>query len=241
LGSLVEELYKVKIENIFEGPMDLLVHLIKKNEVPINNIPIALITRQYMEYLEWIKLMDLDNAGDFILMASTLLQIKSRTLLPVHGENEEDEDPRLAIARPLMEYLRYKSAAELLAERNLLGEGAFVRKPCEEDLPEPGTDEIVKIGLFELIDAFQAILSRVSGQHQVDLTSDSISVKDRISQIVDLLEEKGSVSFDELFSDLAPTRSDVIITFLALLEMVKLTLVRLTQHVQTGAIRLFYL
>jgi segregation and condensation protein A len=238
---MAEELYKVKIEHIFEGPMDLLVHLIKKNEVAINNIPIALITRQYLEYLEWIKLMDLDNAGDFILLASTLIQIKSRSLLPVPGQDEEEDDPRLAISRPLMEYLRYKSAAEQLAERDLLGEGTFVHRPCKDDFPPPDAEEMIKIGLFELIDAFQAILSRVSGQHQVDLTSDSISVKDRISQIVDLLEEKGSITFDELFADRARSKSEVIITFLALLEMVKLTLVRLAQHVQTGTIRLFYL
>jgi segregation and condensation protein A len=241
MGPMAQEHYKVKIENIFEGPMDLLVHLIKKNEVAINNIPIALITRQYIEYLEWIKLMDLDLAGDFILMASTLMQIKSRTLLPIPGQDEEDEDPRLEITRPLMEYLRFKSAAEQLAERDLLGEGTFVRKPSRDDFPLPGAEEIVKIGLFELIDAFQAILARVSGQHQVDLTGESITVKERITQVVDLLEEKGSLTFDELFAERMPSKNDIIVTFLAILEMVKLTLVRLMQHVQSGTIRLFYL
>ena len=120
--------YKVKLENVFEGPMDLLIHLIKKNEVDIYDIPVALITEQYLAYLEWMQRLNIDNVGDFLVMASTLAHIKSRMLLPNHGIEEEEEDPRLELVRPLAEYLRIRSAAEALAKRNLLGEKMFTRK-----------------------------------------------------------------------------------------------------------------
>jgi segregation and condensation protein A len=124
-----DDRYRVRLQDVFEGPMDLLVHLIKKAEVDIYDIPISQITAQYLEYLEWLQQMNIDFAGDFVLMASTLTHIKSRMLLPVQAGEEEEEDPRLEITRPLLEYLRIKSAAEQLAERNLLGDKTFTRKP----------------------------------------------------------------------------------------------------------------
>jgi len=221
--------------------MDLLVHLIKKNELDIYDIPVALITEQYLQYLEWMKVMNVDFAGDFIVMASTLAQIKSRMLLPVHeGDEEEDEDPRLELTRPLLEYLQMKSVADQLVERNLLGETTFIRNPSRDEFLTNPDDEFIKIGLFELIDAFQKILDRIPGDHRVDMTTDEISVKDKISQIVDVLESKGSITFLELFSD-SPDRHEVIITFLAILEMVKLALIRIVQNLNTGIIRIFYL
>lgn len=234
------EPYEVKLDDIFEGPMDLLVHLIKKNEVDIYNIPIALITDKYLECLELMKSINIDFAGDFIFMAATLTQIKSKMLLPTHQEEEEEEDPRLEITKPLLEYLHMKSAAEHLGERNLLGEDTFVRKPDKNDYLINQEDEIIKVGLFELIDAFQKILDNISADHKVELTVDRISVKDRISEIVDIIEEHGSVTFSELFSANVD-KIEVIVTFLAVLEMVKLCLIRIVQHVQTGIIRLFYL
>jgi segregation and condensation protein A len=233
------KLYQVKLSDIFEGPMDLLVHLIKKNEVDIYDIPIAMITDQYLTYLEWLKSMNIDFAGDFLVMAATLAHIKSRMLLPTVSDEADDEDPRMEIARPLAEYLQLKSAAEELSRRALLGENTFVRQPAEVRDLVPRDEEFIKIGLFELIDAFQQILKNISAEERLELTSDSISVKDRISELVDLFEEKKSLTFDELFAG-APNKSDVIITFLAILEMVKLCLVRLAQHSQTGLIRLFY-
>ncbi|MBU0698580.1 MAG: segregation/condensation protein A [Proteobacteria bacterium] len=235
-----EEIYQVKLDNIFEGPMDLLVLLIKKNEVDIYNIPIAIIIDQYLEYLEWMKSMNIDVAGDFIVMAATLTQIKSKMLLPVHEDEDDQEDPRLEIARPLAEYLKIKSAAERLAARNLLGEDTFVRNPDHEEILTGRSDEIITVGLFELIDAFQQILGKMSPDEKFLITADSVSVKDRISQLVDIFDVKGSVTFDELFPAGA-AKVEVIVTFLAILEMVKLSLVRIVQHVQTGVIRLFYL
>ncbi|MDJ0819420.1 MAG: segregation/condensation protein A [Desulfobacterales bacterium] len=237
----MEQLYQVQLEDVFEGPMDLLVHLIKKNELDIYDIPIALITEQYLQYIDWMKALNVDFAGDFLLMASTLTQIKSRMLLPVHdGDEEEEDDPRTELTRPLLEYLQMKSVAGQLVERNLLGEKTFARNPGRDEFYASPDDEFIKIGLFELIDAFQKILDRIPGDHRVEMTTDEISVKDRISQIADILENKGSITFGELFSD-QPDRREVIITFLAILEMVKLTLIRIVQNLKTGIIRVFYL
>ncbi len=234
--------YRVRLTDVFEGPMDLLVHLIKKNEIAVTDIPIALITEQYLEYLEFLDAMNVDYAGEFVVMASTLLQIKSRMLLPIHAdEGGEEEDPRQEIVRPLVEYLRLKSAAEQLAERPLLGEDTFTRpaKPGAAAAAE-AEPEIVKIGLFELIDAFQRILAGLPEDRRLEFTADTLSVKDRMTQIADALEERGSLTFEELFPA-QPTRADIVVTFLALLEMVKLGLIRLAQHVPSGIIRIFYL
>lgn len=235
-----EDVYQIVLTDIFEGPMDLLVHLIKKNEVDIYDIPIALITEQFLEYLEWMKSMNIDFAGDFIVMASTLTQIKSRMLLPIHdGDPEEEEDPRQEISRPLVEYLQIKSAAEDLAARQLLGEDIFARNPGKVGELFGAEGDMVKIGLFELIDAFQKILEKISPDHLVDLTADSLSVKDRISELVDIFEKQKSITFDELFAA-DSNKGEVIVTFLAILEMVKLSLVQIAQQVQTSIIRLFY-
>lgn len=237
--ELNDYLYRVKLQDVFEGPMDLLIHLIKKAEVDIYDIPIAQITSQYLEYLEWMKQMNIDFAGDFVLMASTLTHIKSRMLLPVQVGEEEEEDPRLEITRPLLEYLRIKSAAEQLAERNLLGDKTFTRKADADILEGVQDDQVIRIGLFELIDAFQNILDKVSPDHRVDLSRDRVSVQERIAQLTEMLEEKESMTFDELFAD-NRERSDIIVTFLAILEMAKLNLLRIAQHVPTGIIRIFY-
>ncbi|PIE67609.1 MAG: chromosome segregation protein ScpA [Deltaproteobacteria bacterium] len=234
-----DDRYRVEVEDIFEGPMDLLVHLIKKAEVDIYDIPIARITAQYLDYLEWMQRLNIDVAGDFILMASTLTHIKSRMLLPAQPDASDDEDPRMEITRPLLEYLRIKSAADQLAERNLLGDTTFTRKSDPQDIGETDDDQVIRIGLFELIDAFQNILDKVTPGHRVDLTRDRISVRERITQLNELLEFQESMAFDELFGD-SRQRSDIIVTFLAILEMAKLNLIRIAQHVPTGIIRIFY-
>jgi len=239
--ALTETPYEIKLDKVFEGPMALLVHLIKKNEVDIYDIPIAVITQQYLAYLEWIKLMNIDFAGDFLVMASTLTQIKSRMLLPTHGIEEDEDDPRLALTKPLQEYLEMQSVAEQLASRNLLGEHTFVRPIAEKDFTQlPDEEPYVQVGLFELIEAFQKILANISDDHRLELTTDRITVKEKISEIVDILEEKNSLTFYELFSNDAD-KAEIIVTFLALLEMVKLNLIRIVQHIESGIIRLFYL
>ena len=233
--------YEVKVENIFEGPMDLLVYLIYKNEVDIYDIPIALITEQYLKYIEWMKVMNVDFAGDFLLMAATLIQIKSKMLLPLHqGDGDDEDDPRLEITRPLLEYLRMKSAAEQLTLRPVLGEDTFVRAPGLEDIRPDPAGQFIQVSLFELIDAFQRIIENMPGEHGIDFDTERFSIKDKIAHIIEVLEAKGSVTFDELFSKDAD-KEELIATFLALLEMGKLSLVRIVQHYQSGTIRLFYL
>ena len=234
-----EEIYQVQLENIFEGPMDLLVHLIKKNELDIYDIPIALVTEQYLQYVEWMKIMNIDFAGEFIVMASTLAQIKSRMLLPASADEEDEDDPRQEIVKPLMEYLQMKSAAEQLSERHLLGEETFIRSTDSQEFLADQDEPYIKVGLFELIDAFQKILAKIPDDLQMEFTPDKISVKEKITQITDILEAKSSVTFDQLFSE-QPDKSEVVVTFLAILEMVKLALIRIAQHAQTGLLRLFY-
>ena len=237
---MIDSVYKVKVTDIFEGPMDLLIHLIKKNEVDIYDIPIGIITEQYLTYIEWMKAMNIDFAGDFLVMASTLTQIKSKMLLPTHEfEVDEEEDPRLAITRPLLEYLQIKSAAEDLADRQLLGVDTFIRPQVKSDQILDPEDELIKIGLFELIDAFQNILKNLAPEHRLDFSADRISVNDRISELVDKFERKPSLTFDELF-DGNITKEILVVTFLAILEMVRLNLLQMAQHSQTGIIRLFY-
>ncbi|RJP77573.1 MAG: chromosome segregation protein ScpA [Desulfobacteraceae bacterium] len=236
---MLEDDYKVKLD-IFEGPMDLLVYLIRKAKVDIYDIPIALVTDQFLAYLDWMKSMNIDFAGDFLLMAATLTHIKSRMLLPIHDDEDEDEDPRMEIVRPLAEYLQIKLAAEELMDRSLLGEDTFSRSAVKEEIPADQDEEMINVGLFELIDAFQTILNNISPEHKVDMRADRISVKDRMNEIIDMLEQKGSVVFDELFSG-NETKSNIIVTFLAILEMAKLNLIRIVQHLQSGILRLFYL
>jgi len=231
--------YQVHLQNVFEGPMDLLVHLIRKAEVDIYDIPISRITDQYLEYLEWMRRMNIDVAGDFVLMASTLTHIKSRMLLPAQESEADDADPMLEITRPLEAYLRIKSAAEQLAERNLLGDKTFTRQSETDIIEDESEDLVIRIGLFELIDAFQNILDKVTADHRVDLSTDRVSVRERINQLTDLLEAKGSLTFDELFEE-NDGRSDIIVTFLAILEMAKLALIHIAQHVPTGIIRIIY-
>jgi segregation and condensation protein A len=240
MPASMTDVYQIHLEDVFEGPMDLLVHLIKKNEVDIYDIPIALITRQYLEYLGWMESMNIEFAGEFIVMAATLTHIKSRMLLPAYeNEDENEEDPRSAISRPLIEYLQMKSAAQQLAGRDLLGDKIFIRATSSQTAAFAVEEKEIQVGLFELIDAFRKILDDMSGEHRVELYTERVSVKERINQLVDILEEKGSLAFDELFEG-SRTRADVIVTFLAILEMVKLSLLRVTQHIPTGVIRIFY-
>jgi segregation and condensation protein A len=231
------EIYKVQLENIFEGPMDLLVYLIRKNEVNIYDIPISLITDRYLEYIEWMKSMNVDIAGDFLVMAATLIQIKSRMLLPVHDDSDE-EDPRQEIARPLLEYLQMKSAALQLNERELLGEHTFIRSPAKSFDPGNLPEREIRVDIFELIKAFQRILDNVSPDVSLDVVADKLSIQDRMTELVRMLKVKGSLIFQELFSETAG-RDDIIITFLAILEMVKRNAAGVIQHPDTGIITLY--
>ncbi len=234
-----EDIYKVRLDKVFEGPMDLLVYLIRKNEVDIYDIPIAKITDRYLKYMELMRSMKIDFAGEFLLMAATLIKIKSRMLLPIHGDDDEEEDPRMEITSPLIEYLRIKSAAEKLSRRDILGENIFKRNAVKEYESVNREDDSIQIGLFELIDAFGKIVARIVPGKRIEFTAERISVKRKIADIMGILEKQNPITFGELFSE-SNNKSEVIVTFLAILEMVKLSLIAIIQHLQTGIILICY-
>jgi segregation and condensation protein A len=222
--------YTVRLD-MFEGPLDLLLHLIKKNRIHITDIPIALITEQYLEYLKLMKVLNLDVAGDYLLMASTLLHIKSRMLLPAPAaeEGEEaEEDPRAELVRRLIEYQKYKEASVELGERPLLNRDVFTRIiPAEPK--EPGEEEIEEVDLFDLLEAFRKALSRAKPETMHEVTLDLVTVEEKIKEIHSLLlAEKRSMAFHLLFPEQA-TRRVIIVTFLAILELVKMKSVRIFQ------------
>ena len=221
---------------IFEGPLDLLLHLIKKNEVTITDIPIAAITEQYLATLELMQGLSLDVAGEFLVMAATLIHIKSRMLLPPdEADQEEDEegDPREELMRRLLEYQRFKDAAGELERREILRRDVFVRSL--EPPEEAETVGFESVSLFDLIAALRAVLERFpkEGFHEVVL--EKISVREKMSLLLDDLHRRGKVIFQSLFEG-ATSRLEVVVTFLAMLELVKIRAVRILQEEATGPI-----
>jgi segregation and condensation protein A len=230
--------YRVKLE-IFEGPMDLLIHLIRKNEVDIFDIPIALITDQYLQYLDMMKALNINVAGDFLLMASTLVYIKSRMLLPERDkEGEEEEDPRIEITQPLMEYLRLKELAGELSERELLDRDVFKRHLYPDYASQfEGQEVELDVNLFQLMDAFKRIVEQRLPDAVLSYAADPVTIKDRIALILERLRQESSIFFTELFSE-SRTISEFIVTFLALLELVHIGMVRVFQPGHDKDIRL---
>src|ERR671912_1360669 len=232
--------YKVKLDS-FEGPLDLLLHLIRKNEVNIYDIPISLITQQYVAYIELMQEMNLDVAGEFLVMAATLIHIKSRMLLPRPDPAQEDpeEDPREALMRRLLEHQKFKAAAELLHERETLRSAQWTRAdgPIAEiagEAPEPE----VEVDLFSLIGAFRAVVERSKQRPKIYLPSEQIPIEERIEQLLARLSETEACGFEDLFSDIQ-TRAGLVVTFLALLEMIRLKLIRVFQAGVVGPIRIY--
>ncbi|MFP4195087.1 MAG: segregation and condensation protein A [Desulfobacterales bacterium] len=231
--------YQVKLENVFEGPMDLLVHLIKKNEVDIYDIPIALITDQFLEYIKWMQDMEIDVAADFLVMASTLAQIKSRILLPdPEEETEEEDDPRNAIAGPLAEYMRMKSAAGQLGKRNILNEHVFTRKTGSPASLSLRRDSPLEADLYELIGLYQDMIDRLDPDPGFEITPEKISVKEKMTEIIDLLGKQKTVSFRDLAAECSD-RGEIIAAFLAILEVVKLNLAGISQSEDNNGLMLF--
>lgn len=233
------EQYSVHLDK-FDGPMDLLLHLIKKNELDIYDISIAVITRQYLDYIKLMKDLNLEVAGDFLVMAATLLHIKSRQLLPLDDPEEaeaEELDPRAELVRRLLEYQQYKEAGLVFGARALLGREVFARTASEPILITAQNEEgPLEISLFELVDAFRVLLNRIPAESFHDVApGDSLSIADCINEILSLLQEKNTVQFDDLVCD-ELTRERVIVTFLALLELCRLKLIRIFQGDQHGSI-----
>jgi segregation and condensation protein A len=232
----------VRLDN-FEGPLDLLLYLIKKNEVSIYDIPIALITAQYLDTIQLMQELDLDVAGEFLVMAATLIHIKSRMLLPrpetAAGVEGEEDDPRDALIRRLLEHEKFKAAAGLLHEREQVRAAQWQRPDArvaaiagDEYEPE------LEVDLFSLLAAFQAVIERAKARPQLLLPPEQIPIEVRIAQLLERLSETQACGFEELFADVAD-RSGLIVTFLALLEMIRLKLVRVFQSASFGAIRVY--
>jgi segregation and condensation protein A len=225
--------YAVKLA-VFEGPLDLLLHLIRQNEVDITDIPIARIAAQYLDTIEFMEELNLDVAAEYLVMAATLALIKSRMLLPDEsGEDEEGIDPRADLVQRLLEYQRFKEAAETLSRRRLLGRDVFsVIGPGPERTPH--AEREIEVGIFELVAAFRDVLDNSESadwKHEVE--TEHVTVRDRMMVVMDLLEANESIEFMRIFDspgrDGRPSRPVLVATFLAILELARLSALRLYQ------------
>lgn len=229
--------YQVRLE-IFEGPLDLLLYLIRQEELDIYDIPIARITQQYLEYIEIMKALDIDLAGEFLVMAATLLKIKSKLLLPHHVEIEgEMEDPRKDLVRQLLEYKKFKEAASRLEDREEMQrlmfprpKGAFEKQ--EEQTAEPPTPEV---GLLDLLTAFRQVVERIDKVSLYEIVGEDITIEERIDFILKEIKEKEQIKFTDLFADEC-RKLVMVVTFFALLELMRLGRVRITQEQLFGEI-----
>jgi segregation and condensation protein A len=217
--------YKVRLE-IFEGPLDLLLYLIKRDEVDIHSISIEHITRQYLDYINTFKLLNIDLASEFIVMAANLMYLKSRTLLPrvdqPPEEDAEEDDPRWELIRQLIEYKKFKDAAGFLCLREQEQEGRFAHQPDPSELPAEQPATLAAVSIFDLIRAFQNVLKRFEESHDFgDIIDDRYTVSDKIELLLGHFTPGQVRRFEELFQD-ATTKAEVIVTFLALLELMKL-------------------
>ncbi|MCK5009117.1 MAG: segregation/condensation protein A [Deltaproteobacteria bacterium] len=236
--------YKVTLD-IFEGPLDLLLYLIKKNEVDIYAIPIAVITDQYLEYLDLMKALNLDVVGEFLVMASTLTAIKSRMLLPPSEDEEEGDegiDPRAELMEHLLEYQRYKEAAHQLKDRELLEKDIFTRlQPEEQSLQVDKDTAVIEVNLFDLVDALRKVIERkdLAGDF-IEVTIEKISVKDKMVEILEKLKENQHITFQSLFDEVT-TKYEIIVAFLSILELMRLRAVKVFQVHPYGEIRVISL
>ena len=244
-----EEVFESQLDSIqiklqsFEGPLDLLVHLIKKNQMNVYDIQISVITKQYLEYLNLLQDLNLDLASDFLVMAATLIHIKSKMLLPrpetAAGDPGDEEDPRDTLVRRLLEHQKFKAAAELLHEKEMLRSAQWGRPESRlEAIAGDDYEPEFEVDLFSLLSAFKQVLERARERPPVVLPAEQISIELRIDQMLERLSETEACGFEDLFDDVA-SRGELIVTFLALLEMIRLKLIRVFQSGGAGAIRIY--
>lgn len=233
--------YKIALD-VFEGPLDLLLYLIKRDEVDIYDIPIIKITEQYLRYLGLMRMLDLDIASEFLVMSATLLHIKSRMLLPPEErpeeeyEDEDDDDPRMALVHQLLEYKKFKEAASYFSERESEQHGLFPRYVDRTFLPEPSDSPLTDVSIFDLISAFSDVLKRVDVEPK-EIFEDRHTVSDKITAIMELMAIRPAVKFSELFKNVL-VRTEVVVTFLALLELIRLKKVQAHQPNHFGEIEI---
>lgn len=229
--------YKVKLE-VFEGPLDLLLYLIKRDEVDIYDISLERITTQYLEFMEAFQVLDLEVAGEFVVMAANLIYLKSRALLPVSvqppEEETEEEDPRWELVRQLLEYKKFKEAAVHLHEREVKQEGIFPRVP---EKPETVAERpLGEVSVFDLINAFNSIIKRINQKENVrEIFEENYTVGDKIDLILKMVSSGVPLKFTELFAS-AASRTEMVVTFLALLELIRLKHLRVVQEEPFGEI-----
>jgi segregation and condensation protein A len=236
--------YTVKLD-IFEGPLDLLLYLIRKNEVDIYDIPIALITEQYLEYLDLMTVLNLDIAGDFLVMAATLAKIKSKMLLPPSvdsEEGEEEDDPRAELMEHLLEYQQYKEVADRLKNRELLEKDIFTRIQIEEHIPELDKNSaVIEASLFDLVDALKKVIERKDlPGNLMEVAVEKISVREKIGEILSTVKKNQQIIFQSLFDGLS-TKYEIVVAFLALLELIRLRAIKVFQVHPHGEIRIIAL
>ncbi|MBI3581669.1 MAG: segregation/condensation protein A [Nitrospinae bacterium] len=221
--------YKIKLD-VFEGPLDLLLHLIKEEEVSIYDIPISKITQQYFEYLEMMKQLNMEIAGEFLVMAATLVFIKSRMLLPAPpatGDEESGEDPREELVRRLLEYKKFKDSAAALRERESAQSDSFARNfPSEWD--EDDADYLKEVSVFQLLALFRKVVAESGKPDLYEVTLEDVSVTEKMNELMELMETTPRIVFEELFRGIR-NNMEIIGTFLALLELIKQQLVRAFQ------------
>ncbi len=238
---LPEDVPKIQVQE-FEGPLDLLLYLIRRNKVDIHDIPIAPITRQYVEYLDLMKELNLDVAGEFMVMAATLIHIKSKMLVPVDPTeaqgDEEQEDPREALVQRLLEFQRYKEAAGILHQQAQIRAATWTRPDTVVPSFDDAGEEMLEAGLFDLISAFKELLERRKTLLAHEVESEGKSIEQRIEELLGLIAEGQSLEFLELFATL-DSKAEMIVTFLALLELIRLKLVKIYQRGLFGPIRVF--
>jgi segregation and condensation protein A len=232
--------YRVKLD-FFEGPLDLLLHLVRKNEVDILDIPIAIITHQYLEYIRWMKELNLDVAGDFLLMAATLIQIKARMLIPsnqdqVTEDEEEGGDPRQALIRRLAEYQRFREATYVLEKHHQLERDVFLRGNIAQDVTA-GDSEYKMVSVFALVDAFRQLLENLDKEDALTVDTTELSIRDKMGELMKKLHQHRELRFEALFSS-SPTRLEIVTCFLALLELMRLRLIKVYQALSLGVIRI---
>ena len=230
--------YKVQLE-IFEGPLDLLLYLIKKEEIDVYDVSLERITRQYLDYIDTFKMLNIELASEFIVMAANLMYIKSRELLPKDvqppDEEAEEDDPRWELIRQLVEYKKFKEAASFLGVQEVKSDEFFVTTPELPDLEAPVVG-IGQVGIFDLIRAFQRILKRFENASDFrEIVNDRFTVADKIEELLNIVPVGGRVRFEELFNS-ASSRGEVIITFLAMLELIKLNHLQVEQEQLLGDI-----
>lgn len=222
--------------NIFEGPLDLLLHLIKVNEVEISDIPIATITDQYLEYLDLMKAIDVNVEGDFLVMASTLMYIKSKMLLPKNEDDaEEIEDPREELVRPLLEYMQLKEASEELSSREILNRDVFKRGAHLSKDRAHDAINTAGVTIYQLMDAFKKIVQEKNPHAVLRFTAESWSVKEKADEIINRLHSNKRINFNNLFSK-SSTVPEMIAIFLAMLDLVKRNLIIILQEKPDGDI-----